>query len=83
MSKPSSPIFDDPELGHERRVRFLENLALATAMTDLLRRITANPEQCVGRPCIRGTRIRVIDVPDLLAAELSREQVLEELPDLV
>jgi uncharacterized protein (DUF433 family) len=51
-------------------------------MHDLLRRITINPEQCGGRPCIRGMRIRVIDVLDLLAAGLSREQVLEELPDL-
>ncbi|HET9229587.1 MAG TPA: DUF433 domain-containing protein [Thermoanaerobaculia bacterium] len=51
-------------------------------MTDLLRRITFNPEQCGGRPCIRGMRIRVIDVLDLLAAGLSREQVLEELSDL-
>lgn len=51
-------------------------------MTDLLRRITIDPEQCGGRPCIRGMRIRVIDVLDLLAAGLSREQVLEELPDL-
>jgi uncharacterized protein (DUF433 family) len=45
-------------------------------------RITIDPEQCGGRPCIRGMRIRVIDVLDLLAAGLSREQVLEELPDL-
>jgi uncharacterized protein (DUF433 family) len=45
-------------------------------------RITLNPEQCGGRPCIRGMRIRVIDVLELLAAGLSTEQVLEELPDL-
>ncbi len=45
-------------------------------------RITINPKQCGGRPCIRGMRIRVMDVLDLLAAGLSREQVLEELPDL-
>jgi uncharacterized protein (DUF433 family) len=45
-------------------------------------RITVNPEQCGGRPCIRGMRIRVMDVLDLLAAGLSREQVLDELPDL-
>ncbi len=51
-------------------------------MTDVLARITMNPEQCGGRACIRGMRIRVIDVLDLLAAGLSREQVLEELPDL-
>ncbi len=51
-------------------------------MTDLLDRITANPEQCGGRPCIRGMRIRVIDVLDLLASGLSADEVLEELPDL-
>ncbi len=47
-----------------------------------MNRITINPEQCGGRPCIRGMRIRVVDVLDLLAAGLTREQVLEELPDL-
>ena len=47
-----------------------------------LERITINPEQCGGRPCIRGMRIRVIDVLDLLAAGLTTEQVPEELPDL-
>ncbi len=48
----------------------------------MLKRITINPEQCGGRPCIRGMRIRVSDVLDLLAAGLTKEQVLEELPDL-
>ena len=51
-------------------------------MTELLARITVNPEQCGGRPCIRGMRIRVVDILDLFAAGLSAEQVLEELPDL-
>jgi uncharacterized protein (DUF433 family) len=45
-------------------------------------RITVNPEQCGGRPCIRGMRIRVSDVLDLFAAGLSSEQILEEMPDL-
>ncbi len=45
-------------------------------------RITVNILQCGGRPCIRGMRIRVSDVLDLLAAGLSSEQVVEELPDL-
>ena len=45
-------------------------------------RITVNPRQCGGRPCVRGMRIRVSDVLDLLAAGLSNEQVLAELPDL-
>jgi uncharacterized protein (DUF433 family) len=45
-------------------------------------RITADPEQCGGRPCVRGMRIRVSDVLDLLANGLMAEQVVEELPDL-
>jgi len=52
-------------------------------MANLLDRITIDAEQCGGRPCIRGMRIRVIDVLDLLAAGLTAQQVLEELPDLV
>jgi len=51
-------------------------------MEDYRKRITINPEQCGGRPCIRGLRIRVIDILDLLANGLSQEQVLEEFPDL-
>ncbi|MCF8133772.1 MAG: DUF433 domain-containing protein [Synechococcus sp. Tobar2m-G35] len=46
------------------------------------KRITHNPEQCGGKPCIRGMRIRVSDVLDLYAAGLSSEQILLELPDL-
>ncbi len=49
---------------------------------DLTSRITINPEQCGGRPCIRGMRIRVVDVLDLLAAGLSAKEITEELPDL-
>ena len=51
-------------------------------MSNLLDRITVNPAQCGGRPCIRGMRIRVIDILDLAAAGLSAEQIVEELPDL-
>ncbi len=51
-------------------------------MSNLLERITINPKQCGGRPCLRGMRIRVSDVLDLLAAGLSAEEVLEDLPDL-
>lgn len=51
-------------------------------MTELLERITVNPEQCGGRPCIRGMRIRVVDILDLFAAGLNAEQIIEELPDL-
>ena len=45
-------------------------------------RITVNPNQCGGRPCIRGMRIRVIDVLELQANGLTSAQILEELPDL-
>ena len=45
-------------------------------------RIITNPKQCGGRPCIRGMRIRVIDVLDLLASGLSHAQILQEMPDL-
>ena len=51
-------------------------------MSTLLKRITINPRQCGGRPCIRGMRIRVSDILDLFAAGLNAEQILEELPDL-
>ena len=51
-------------------------------MAMLSDRITVDPEQCGGRPCIRGMRIRVTDVLDLLANGLSLEEVLGELPDL-
>ena len=49
---------------------------------ELMERITVNPDQCGGRPCVRGMRIRVSDVLDLLAAGLSVEEVVIELPDL-
>jgi len=51
-------------------------------MANVTERITVDPRQCGGRPCVRGMRIRVSDVLDLLAAGLSVEQALEELPDL-
>ena len=51
-------------------------------MTEVFERITVDPKQCGGRPCIRGMRIRVVDVLDLLASGLTAHQVLEELPDL-
>ncbi|MEO0557863.1 MAG: DUF433 domain-containing protein [Bacteroidota bacterium] len=51
-------------------------------MADWHQRITIDPEQCGGRPCIRGMRVRVSDVLDLLAAGLSPSEVIEELPYL-
>jgi uncharacterized protein (DUF433 family) len=45
-----------------------------------LHRITIDPQQCAGRPCVRSLRIRVKDVLDLLASGASREEILEDYP---
>ena len=45
-------------------------------------RITVNSDICGGRPCVRGLRIRVKDVLDLLAASASREEILADYPYL-
>ncbi len=48
----------------------------------MIDRITFNPAQCGGRPCIRGMRIRVKDVLDLLAAGLTPAEIIEDYPYL-
>jgi uncharacterized protein (DUF433 family) len=45
-----------------------------------LYRITVDPSQCGGRPCLRGLRIRVRDILDLLAAGATREEILADYP---
>ena len=45
-------------------------------------RITVNPLQCGGRPCIRGMRIRVSDILDLLGQGVSEAEILMDFPDL-
>jgi len=47
-----------------------------------MERITINPEQCGGRPCIRGMRIRVLDVLDMLAGGATEIEILRDFPDL-
>jgi uncharacterized protein (DUF433 family) len=47
-----------------------------------IERITMTPDVCGGRPCIRGQRIRVKDVLDLLAAGATREEILADYPYL-
>ena len=47
-----------------------------------LERVTINPNQCGGRPCIRGMRIRVKDVLDMLASGATQEEILTDFPDL-
>jgi uncharacterized protein (DUF433 family) len=48
----------------------------------LIDRITINPNQCGGRPCIREMRIRVSDILDLLASGQSSKEILEAYPYL-
>lgn len=45
-------------------------------------RITIDSEICGGRPTIRGMRIRVQDVLELLAAGVSEQEILSDYPDL-
>lgn len=67
-----------------RRARLLEQRAKGRYLADMkyADRITFNPEQCGGRPCIRGMRIRVKDVLEMLAANVSEKEILEDFPYL-
>ena len=49
---------------------------------DRLQRITVEEGKCGGRPCIRGMRIRVSDVLDLISAGVSFDQILTDFPSL-
>jgi uncharacterized protein (DUF433 family) len=51
-------------------------------MSELLERITIEKGKCGGRPCIRGMRMRVTDVLEMLAAGESAESILSYHPDL-
>ena len=50
--------------------------------TVLHQRITFNPQQCGGRPCIRGMRIRVTDILEMLAQGVAADEILADFPDL-
>ena len=69
VSFPKSPIASPASRRDDVRMSFLD-------------RITYNPAQCGGRPCIRGMRIRVKDVLDLLAADVPEAEILADYPDL-
>jgi len=45
-------------------------------------RITIRPEQCHGQPCIRGMRIRVTDILEMLAGGMTHAEILADYPDL-
>ncbi|MGC9261851.1 MAG: DUF433 domain-containing protein [Phycisphaerae bacterium] len=50
--------------------------------SELLSRITVEAGKCGGRPCIRGQRMRVSDLLELLGAGASVEEILEDYPYL-
>ena len=47
-----------------------------------MNRITVNPEQCGGKPCVRNMRIRVKDVLDMPADGATEGEILRDFPDL-
>jgi uncharacterized protein (DUF433 family) len=54
----------------------------ATDITSLLSRISVEPGKCGGKPCIRGQRIRVKDILELLGAGATYEEILTDYPFL-
>src|SRR6266851_6166729 len=67
VSDPFVPCYHDSPLRH----------------TEMLERITVNPDIHFGKPCIEGTRIPVQDVVELIAEGLSFEQVIKDYyPDI-
>ena len=74
-----------PDVHHVPTVEaevFISMLKSVSMSSELLNRITSNPRQCGGRPCIRGMRIRVKDVLDMLAGGASEEEILADFPYL-
>ncbi len=59
-----------------------QNLNQANFQANFMDRITYNPNQCGGRPCIRGMRIRVNDVLEMLAGGATEQEILQDYPDL-
>jgi uncharacterized protein (DUF433 family) len=45
-------------------------------------RITKTEGQCGGQPCIRGMRIRVVDICSMIVEGVSKEEILQDFPDL-
>jgi uncharacterized protein (DUF433 family) len=55
---------------------------LTMTRNELLQRVSINPDVCFGRPCIRGTRIWVSLLLDLLASGMAESELLSEYPQL-
>lgn len=61
---------------------FYDRKYYASKVSSYLDRITFNPFQCGGRPCIRGMRIRVQDILEMLACGVTEEQILTDFPEM-
>ena len=48
----------------------------------LLDRITIEPDKCGGKPCIRGMRIRVSDILEMMGDGVGMDEILRDFPDL-
>jgi len=55
-------------------------MTVSTTMPE--QRITFNSKQCGGQPCIRGMRIRVAEVPEMLEKGVTVDEILVDFPDL-
>jgi uncharacterized protein (DUF433 family) len=68
------------ELTKKNKVQILIKVGISTM--NLEARITYNPFQCSGKPCVRGMRIRVSDILQMLGECISSEEILQDVPDL-
>ena len=50
--------------------------------TDLIQRITVNPDICHGKPTVRRLRYSVVNVLEMLASDMTQEEILADYPDL-
>jgi uncharacterized protein (DUF433 family) len=57
-------------------------MPIVSESADELHRVTMKNGLCGGRPTLRGMRIRVQDVLDLLAAGATRQEILDDYPYL-
>jgi len=49
---------------------------------ELMQRITVNPDICHGKPTVRGLRYPVVNVLELLASDMTQEEILVDYSDL-
>ena len=65
-----------------RFIRHEHDNCLSCIMLNYQERLYIDPEVRFGKPCIRGTRISVYDVLSWFASGMSREEILQDFPEL-